>query len=155
MREKLDYNTDTGVFTWKKTHNKTRIGKQAGFDISGYVYINICGKTYPAHRLVFLYMDGHYPVDCDIDHINMVRNDNRYENLRLATRSQNMQNIRAHKDSTTGVKNVSYRKDTKSYSVRMMVDGKYRNFGCFRSKEEAETVADKIRRESHKEFANS
>lgn len=100
-------------------------------------------------------MDGHYPVDCDIDHINMVRNDNRYENLRLATRSQNMQNIRAHRDSTTGVKNVSYRKDTKSYSVRMMVDGKYRNFGCFRSKEEAETVADKIRRESHKEFANS
>lgn len=119
------------------------------------MYINICGKSRPAHRLVYLYVDGFYPTRGDIDHINMVRNDNRYENLRLATRSQNMQNTKAHKDSTTGVKNVSYRKDTNMYSVRMMVEGKYRNFGCFKSKEEAEEVADKVRKEAHKGFANS
>jgi hypothetical protein len=89
-----------------------------------------------------------------VDHINMDRSDNRIENLRLATRSQNMMNMPAHADSKSGVKGVSWREDTKKWAVRVTIGGGvYKSFGCYDDLELAELVAQEAREKYHGEFA--
>ena len=152
LKELLSYNKDTGLFVRLKNVGSRKAGEIPGYNLAGYIYICIDGKSYPAHRLVFLYETGVYP-DSDVDHINMIRDDNRFENLRIVNRRQNMLNTSHHKDSDTGIKNVFYRKDTNTYSVRAMVNGRYRSFGCFKDKELAELVSICVREKYHGEYA--
>jgi len=95
LRELLSYNRNTGVFTWRtKPNRRIVVGTIAGTPHSrGYINISFKGKPQLAHRLAWLHVHGAWP-EQDIDHINGVRNDNRLRNLRLATRSENMQNTR-------------------------------------------------------------
>lgn len=73
-------------------------------DNDGYVKVNMLGRPYRVHRIIYTMYYGEIPYDFDIDHINGIRNDNRIENLRLAKRSENLHNSLGHKDSKTGVK---------------------------------------------------
>lgn len=91
LKELLHYNPDTGIFKWKDTSGK-RNGEKAGcLNADGYLIIAVDGRTYRANRLVFLYMEGEFPVNFS-DHRNRVRDDNRWENLRHATRRENNHN---------------------------------------------------------------
>src|ERR1700719_1662744 len=97
LRELLSYDPETGVFRWlvRKRQN-VKAGDVAGsFDGCGYCKISIDRRAYKAHRLAWLYMTGEWP-PAEIDHINMNRADNRFANLRLATRHQNMANQRLY-----------------------------------------------------------
>lgn len=92
LKSLLTYDPDTGVFTWvRPTSTRLRVGQVAGRMNGGYISIRICGREYGAHRLAWLYIHGIWP-DKDIDHINRDRSDNRIENLRAATRAENLQN---------------------------------------------------------------
>ena len=96
VREILNYNPDTGVFTWRaKPHKKASsvvVGTIAGnVDDQGYIRIYIARFAYKAHRIAWMYVTGE-PAPSIIDHINGDRTDNRFDNLRLATRSLNNQN---------------------------------------------------------------
>ena len=109
--ERLHYDPETGVFTWKqKTTGRIKPNREAGWVTSnGYRYIEIDGKGHAAHRLAFLYMTGKLPeTHEDVDHINMDPGDNRFENLRIATRGQNIVNSKRHKNNTSGYKGVSF-----------------------------------------------
>lgn len=120
LKSLLTYDPQTGVFT--------RGNRIAGCrDSFGYWRIRIEGKLYRAHRLAWLYTYGHWPKG-DIDHINRVRHDNKIENLREATRSQNNQNNR----HAVGV----YRHRDKWRAI-ITVDKKRINLGTFESKSEA------------------
>jgi hypothetical protein len=57
------------------------------------VDVRLHGNLYRAHRLVWRWVTGEDPGHLELDHINSNRQDNRYQNLRLATRAQNMWNI--------------------------------------------------------------
>jgi len=140
------------LFTRNKNAGTKKAGDIAGYKVAGYTYITIDNVAYPAHRLAFLYMDNIYP-ETDVDHKNMDRNDNRFQNLRISSRRLNMLNIKAHQDSNTGVKNVFLREDTGKYSVRMTIDGRYRSLGCFDDLELATLVADYAREKYHGEYA--
>lgn len=153
LKELLEYNPETGLFIRKQNKGKFKKGDEAGYNVAGYVYITIDGNAYPAHRLVFLYMDNFLP-STDVDHKNMIRMDNRRENLRVSTRRLNMLNMKQHIDSASPHKNVYHRKDTNTYSVRLTVDGKYKTFGCFDNLEMAISVAREARRIYHGEYAN-
>lgn len=120
--------------------------------MDGYLYHYMDGRNYPLHRLAILYVTGKMPIN-DVDHINMDRSDNRYENLRECSRSENMMNTKAHKDSRLGIKNVFYRPDTQKYSVRISVNGKYKSYGCYDDIELAELVAIEARNKFHGEYA--
>ena len=123
----------------------------------GYNYCSIpgvCGKSIAEHHIIWYIHTGKFPVG-DIDHINMDRADNRIENLRECSRSQNMLNTKAHRESSSGVKNVFFRKDTNKWSVRMSIDGVYKSLGSFGERELAELVAEEGRAKYHKEFANA
>lgn len=152
LKELLEYNPDTGKFTRIKAAGPRKTGESPGHMNSGYLYITIDNVTYPAHRLAFLYQTGAYP-NSDVDHINMIRSDNRIENLRIVNRRQNMLNMRSHRDSELGKKNIFFRKDTNTYSVRATAEGRYRSFGCYKDLELAELVAEFVRQKYHGEYA--
>lgn len=105
----LDYNSETGIFVWKRKSRKNlSIGIVAGCrDIqTGYIKIQIQGKSYYAHRLAFLWMTGSFPKN-EVDHKNGLPSDNRWENLRDVQHIDNQQNQNIHKcNNTTGYKGV-------------------------------------------------
>jgi hypothetical protein len=107
LRELLNYDPATGIFTWKVNTYRKLKGKKAGSTASnGYWDIRIDRSLYKAHRLAWLYVHGRWPAD-QIDHINGERADNRIENLRECSRAENMQNSPVRKDSQIGLKGVS------------------------------------------------
>lgn len=146
MKEFLRYCPMTGLFFNKAT------AEAVGNRMDGYLYYYHKGVNYPLHRLAILYVTGKLPKG-DVDHINMCRSDNRYINLRECSRSENMLNTGPHKDSKSGIKNVFYRPDTKKYSVRLSVNGKYKSYGCYEDIELAELVATEARNKFHGAFA--
>lgn len=107
VRELLAYDPATGEFVWRQRRQRIAPGDRAGgIDGKGYVHISIDGRLYRAHRLVWLYVHGHWPAH-DIDHINGCRTDNRIANLRDVSRSINLQNKGCQSRSKTGVVGVS------------------------------------------------
>ena len=96
---------------------------------TGYIKIYIDGRNWYAHRLAWLYMQGRWP-DPEVDHKDTVRNNNRWDNLREGTRSQNEANINVRVDSKTGLKGVTIRADGQ-YAARLMIDYKERWLGLF------------------------
>jgi len=136
----LDYNPDTGVFTWKmRLSNRITVGASAGsLDRDGYFIISIDGTRYFAHRLAWLYMTSAWPKD-DIDHINGSPSDNRWENLRAATRSQNLANTSRFRNNTTGFKGVTRIKNGK-YVAQIKVKQQRIYLGCFTFPEDAHTA---------------
>ena len=93
VRELLDYDAETGVFTHRQYRGGTaRQGDKAGsINSAGYNLIRVDGKKYQASRLAYLWMTGHWP-EAEMDHINRVRTDDRWANLRAVIRSEQMRN---------------------------------------------------------------
>lgn len=101
---------------------------------NGYVSISVNHKRYYAHRLAWLLMTGGWPPN-DIDHKNGNRSDNRWENLRAATRSQNLQNRAASK--TVG---ASWHARMGRWRAVIVVGGRQKHLGYFDTQDEAATA---------------
>lgn len=110
--------------------------KYSSKDRDGYLVMRIDGKTYFSHRLVWLYVHGTFPSGV-IDHINRIKTDNRPENLRDVTRSENRQNTIAQKNNKSGYKGIWWHKQNKNWCASICVDGKQKHIGCFKTAEEA------------------
>lgn len=96
---------------------------------AGYLSVNIGKKSQLAHRIIFLYMTGVLPNE--IDHINHIRNDNRWSNLREVTPRINHLNESLSKNSVTGITGVSLHKPTGKYRAYIMVKRKHIHLGLF------------------------
>lgn len=153
LKEALDYDPLTGLFTRKtRTSNFVKVGQIAGNKHAmGYWEIGVCGKSYLAHRLAFLYMEGKFPEKM-VDHKNLNRMDNRWSNLRHATNGENMQNSSCGKRGVTGKRNVY--PNGKGFMVNLQKDGKPYYIGTYPDIELAELVAEEARRKYHGEFAS-
>lgn len=133
----LEYVPDTGVLLRKKPCPRTKSGAIAGSVTPyGYRYIQLKGKKYAAHRLVWLIEHGCFP-EFDIDHIDGNKLNNRITNLRDATRMQNSQNRGAQKNNKFGLRGVSYNTRLKKYIAQIQHDGVNRHLGVFMTPEEA------------------
>ncbi len=121
LKEWLDYDQKTGVFTRKKY--KLKSNKTGGLDSYGYLSIGVKGKLYKAHQLAWLYHYGDYP-NGHIDHINCNRLDNRICNLRVVDPTINALN----RSTAKGV----YKHQGK-YRARIKLDGKHYHLGLFDS----------------------
>lgn len=137
LKQRLDYDQHTGLFTRKTSAGGWKAGEMAGnFDESGYIKIRINRKLYYAHRLAFLYVYGRMP-ELHVDHINGNRADNRICNLREATTSVNAQNISQYKKNNKArVLGVSESPAGRWYA-RIRFNGKQMRIGTFSTKEEA------------------
>jgi hypothetical protein len=154
----LDYNKDTGVFTWKAKSspkaNRAVIGSVAGAkDSKGYLNIKLFGWRFKAHRLAYLLEHGSIAGKL-VDHVNGIKDDNRIENLRLATDSQNQWNTKVRVSNQACVKGVSFKKDIGKWRARISAHGEKYDLGYFETKESAADALALFRAKIHGEYAN-
>jgi hypothetical protein len=146
LKSIVSYDKETGVFQRKD-------GVKFGFKDDGYLRSEINGKNYYLHRLAWLYEYGEFP-DSHLDHVNGDKADNRIENLRKASRSENLCNVRKTKRNTSGYKNVTFHKESNKWRVKVSVNGKNKSFGLYEDIELADLVAIEVRNKFHGQFAN-
>jgi hypothetical protein len=154
LKELVHYCPDTGVFTWAKSRPACRKGDPCGrISVYGYHEIGIGGRLWRANRLAVLYMTGVLPPDnMDVDHINRDRADNRWSNLRLATRSQNMANVVLKATNSSGVSGVVWDENRKKWRAQLRVNGIKKNLGRFATQEEAAAAVQSAAQEQWGEF---
>jgi hypothetical protein len=131
----------------RKSNNKSMKGATA----SGYFRANIKGKNYLVHRLIFLMHHGYLPLA--IDHINGNKSDNRIDNLRAASWSENCQNKKIRTDNSIGYKGIHWNKSAQKWSVQVGFKGKRKYFGLYADLELADLVATMAREKYHGKFA--
>ena len=130
-KELFEYDPDTGYFLRRTSQGGFLIGTRAGClcNTSGYRFLGVDGKVYGEHRVAFLIMTGGMACD-EVDHINQIKHDNRWENLREVTHLQNMQNTSQRKDNATGITGV-YQRENGKYRAAISVNGKKICLGTF------------------------
>jgi hypothetical protein len=146
-----------GYLYWKGVSHPNKqhmMNKPAGsIHKTGYRHITWRGKVQKAHRLIFMLHYNYLPPE--IDHINGDRADNRIENLRPATRSENQCNRNALASNTSGYPGVSWHKASKAWLVRVMKNGKTVVQKYFKDLELAGLVATEARSLYHGAYAKS
>lgn len=152
LRDLLNYDPETGNLSWRTSRVGAKQGSIAGSrnKRNGYLYVVVMYSRYMAHRLAWLHHHGEWPA-ADIDHINGVRHDNRIINLRAVTRSVNQQNLRAARShSGSGLLGVVIDKRRPHlFMARIVVDGKQKHLGSFRTPDEAHSVYLEAKRRLH------
>ena len=132
LKEKLNYNKDTGIFTWKyNASSRVKIGDKAGSkNKEGYIKICINNKAYSAHRLAWLYEYGNFPKNYT-DHINGIKDDNKICNLRDVTPRESAKNKSIKSTNTSGHVGVSLYKSSGKWKAQICIKGKQTNLGYF------------------------
>lgn len=127
-----------GHLIWHKpTSNRVKAGDKAGAsDAAGYVHVRVDGKDYLLHRLIFLLHHGWLPRF--VDHKDTNPSNNRIENLRPLTHSENIANG-SSTTSNTGFRGVTRAKGGK-YIAQVMKNYKNHRLGTFDTPEEAHRV---------------
>lgn len=148
----LKYNRVFGDLTWiasETPRHRDKIGKPAGTMGSvGYWQVQIGGRVYLAHRVIWCMMTGRWPTET-IDHENLDKSDNRWRNLRKATRTQNQCNRRGNNKLGKGVNPSS----PGSFRARIRVNGKKISLGSFKTAEEAKAAYERAALKYHGKFA--
>ena len=132
----LDYDENTGIFTWKVAAARSvKAGDEAGgINNTGYRRIRIEGKRYQAHRLAWLYMTGSFPIN-HIDHIYGNKLDNRIANLRDVPTRENQQNTKNHRNGK--LVGCSWNKQHKKWHAQIGINGKNKHLGYYETELDA------------------
>lgn len=140
MKDRFDYDPVTGVFRYRRKISNKSAGTVAGtIAHNGYCDISIDGQKYGAHRLAWFWMTGEWPLH-EVDHRNRKQADNRWRNLRPATRLQNMANSKVKKSNRTGLKGVQYYRRGNKFCALIRKHGKRVYLGSFETAAEAHAV---------------
>lgn len=118
LRALLDYDPETGLFTWRvKANRRIVAGSVAGgLRHDGYIGIRLDRRRYMAHRLAWLHVHGHWP-EGELDHGNGLRSDNRLANLRECSRQENAQNLARYPRNISGHPGVFWSKQKNRWRV--------------------------------------
>lgn len=156
LKELLSYDAVSGVFTWLKAVNsRSNIGDIAGSKCeNGYILIGIDGYGYSAHRLAFLYVEGHMPLL--VDHKNCDKSCNSWNNLRVATQYQNRLNSATMSNNSLGIKGVCWVESRKRFKACITInESKSRVRKYFKELEDAVQWLSEMRLIHHKGFDNN
>lgn len=149
LKEILHYDSETGIFVWRVTRNGNALaGRTAGNKgKKGYRKIAIDKRTYQEHRLAWLYVYGKWPKGV-IDHINVVVDENRIDNLRDTTDLINSQNKKSARiDNALGILGVY--KVGKRFRAQISVIGRKKYLGTFETPELASAAYLDAKRKLH------
>jgi hypothetical protein len=142
LKELLHYDPETGVFTRLKNRRKISSSNKAG-----YVTIRVLDARYPAHRLAWLYITGSWPLHM-IDHINHNGLDNRWNNLRSATPSENQQNQIAPRQQNRLI-GAHWNPQKRKFTSAVRVGGVLKHLGHFNTAEAAHEAYVQAKRKHH------
>jgi hypothetical protein len=155
VQELFEYSD--GDLHWKPrtlSRNRPSVlnGKKVGCpNGSGYLTMVHDKRKYYLHQLVFLMHHGYIP--SNVDHIDGNGSNNRIENLRLATVSENMYNTKINTKNTSGFKGVHFNKQKQKWQAKLWVRGE-QIARAFQSKELAVEFMELFREMAHGQFAN-
>lgn len=155
LKSILHYDPNTGIWSWlQKVNRSIIIGQEAGCldNSTGYIRIRIDDNNYRANVLAWLYMTGEWPEE-QIDHINRIKSDNTFINLREINQQQNSWNRGINKNNTSGYKGVYWDKTHNLWKSVIGVDKKYKSLGYFNNKHDAALAYNEAAIKYHKEFA--
>lgn len=111
VRSILDYDPETGVFTWAKDRfgGVVKGSVAGGKHKDGYLEVRVAAyrQRHLLHRLAFIIMTGDWPVG-QVDHANGIRHDNRWINLSDASKAENMRNRCLGRHNKSGVMGVHW-----------------------------------------------
>lgn len=149
----LHYDPETGIWTrlqsCGRAHKGDRADKQAGHK---YRRISFARKRYYSHILAWFYTTGAWPV-ADIDHKNTDAQNNKWENLREATRVQNAGNKKKQLGKTSNLKGVFWQSNANKWRAQIRRNGKSSHIGYFDSPEQAHEAYKIAAQEVFGEFA--
>lgn len=147
LQHLLHYDQLTGEWTWVNPVSRTqRPGDRAGTTRpDGRRQLSVCGQTYLASRLAWLYMKGAWPT-FEVDHENRIKGDDRWANLREASHSENMYN-REWAERSGEWRGICA--DGNQFKVMIGND----HLGYFKTFEEAKTVRDEALKRKAGPFA--
>lgn len=162
IRDMVGYDPASGEFWWKSpSSRKIRAGTPAGhvakFErrgrVSRYLVIRVHYSLFLAHRIAWLVYYGVMPPGI-VDHIDGNTLNNKIDNLRLASGSQNCQNTRRRSDNKSGYKGVSWDGINAKWVARIRIPGgKYKNLGRYATPLEAHRAYQVAANETFGEFA--
>lgn len=156
LNELFRLDSETGKLFNKITRGRNGLAKadtEAGTPHNqGYREVNIDGVRFLVHHVVFAMANAKWPEN-EIDHINRVKDDNRPNNLREATRVQNLHNTWAKNRNTSGHKGVSWCKRDKKWLVQISINGKQKNLGRYADIDVAILVATEAQQKHHGAYA--
>lgn len=150
VRELFDY--VDGKLIYKVRRGPALVGRVAGCSRKdGYSNLCVDGKYYLLHRVVFLHCKGLLPEQ--VDHIDVNRSNNRIENLRAATASDNQGNREKYASNKSGHKGVCWYKPAKKWIAQIKKHGRITRIGLFDNLLEAAAAYQEAAKRLHGEFA--
>ena len=121
-----------GFLYWKKHHGRAAAGMLAGCEMkNGYWCVCLAGKHYYAHRIIWEMHNNHVLDGYQIDHINHDRLDNRIENLRLVTVTENNRNQSKFKTNKSGATGVYWSRQRRKWIAAIWNNNKIKYLGGF------------------------
>ena len=142
IRQALDYNKTTGVFTRKIPSRTQKVGDVAGSRVESstkpgkfYIRVGVLGKYFWAHRLAVAWVTGQWPPH-EVDHKDQNSENNAWDNLVKVTKAENAKNLSEYRNNTSGFPGISRRPNGK-YRARLMVNSKSISLGDWDTPEEA------------------
>jgi hypothetical protein len=151
--EVLVYDAETGALNWRVGRPGAPKGALVGTRSShGYTQVEVDYRLYKAHRVIWLMQTAHWPKH-QVDHINGMRADNRWSNLREATPLQNSRNRRPSMKNSTGRIGVAFDRRREKWNAYIGVDGKTINLGFYAEMSAAVAVREAAEKEHFGEFA--
>jgi hypothetical protein len=147
LRAAFDYEPLTGRVTMA---NDRKISAHGNYDT-----ISLDNENYSLHRCIWKWMTGDDPASLDVDHKDLDTRNNAWNNLRLCSRAQNLQNRKAHKRNKCGFKGVTTLVGLtgKTYKAQIGIHGKPKYLGTYKTAEKAHIAYCVAATELHKEFA--
>jgi len=162
LRGMLELDTATGRLFWKPRTNSIAgwnercAGKETftRTDRKGYKVGTLLNRHAKAHHVIWALTHGEWPKYI-VDHIDGDKSNNRPDNLRAASPSQNNFNSKSYRNNKAGLKGVSWHKSRNKWIAQIAANGKSRLLGYFDTKEEAHQAYCSAATELHGEFART
>jgi hypothetical protein len=131
LRGLFFYDGCAGQLHWRP-RNRNLTGRIAGGVDPGHGYrrVRIGGKFELVHRVVLAMHLGRWPTG-EVDHINGIRDDNRIENLREVTRSENLRNKAIYRSNKSGRVGVHWHKQHRKWCATIGINGRSKTLGVF------------------------
>lgn len=154
LKVEISYDPETGEFRWLKPASGRRLSGRAGTMQDGYRRVMVNGQAYQCHVLAFAFMMNRWPEN-EIDHVNGDKADNRWSNLREATRQENAENVhRPRRHNKLGLLGVCLGPKlvdgSQRYIAQIQLNGRRIYIGQFASAEEAHEAYLSKKRELHR-----